>query len=74
MNKKTIIYGAIVVLAIVHKDFWFWHNNYLLWDFFPIGLAYHAGISICASLLWAAAVFYAWPDDIEEFSEEEVTS
>lgn len=69
--KKKIIWGAVILLAILHKDFWWWDDTTIVFDFLPIGLAYHAGISIFASILWALAVVYAWPDDLEAEAEGE---
>lgn len=64
MSKK-LIWGAVILLVILHKDFWWWESKEIVFGFLPIGLAYHAGVSICASILWGLAVVYAWPDDLE---------
>jgi len=36
-----------------------------LFGFLPIGLAYHAGYSILASILMAVLVWLAWPRHLE---------
>jgi len=59
-------------LAILHQDFWWWGDRSLLLGFLPIGLAYHAGFSVAAGVLWALACRWAWPDAIEEWAEEAV--
>jgi hypothetical protein len=69
MTKRKLIYFALVVLAFIHQDFWFWDNPTLLCGFLPIGLAYHAFYSLLAALVWLLALKYAWPADIETFAE-----
>ena len=66
---KKIIYGAAIVLAILHHDFWFWDDTTLVFGFLPIGLAYHSLFSLLAAGIWALAIKYAWPSHIEEFAE-----
>ena len=68
--KKKLFWGALVVLMILHHDWWFWSDGTLLFGFLPVGLAYHAGISLAAGILWAVAVFYAMPEVFEADPEE----
>ncbi len=67
--KKTFVYLAIVVLAILHQDFWFWDDATMVFGFMPVGLAYHALYSLLAGLAWYLALRYAWPADAEAFAE-----
>ncbi|MCC9644953.1 DUF3311 domain-containing protein [Rhodopirellula sp. JC740] len=60
-----IIAGLVLLLLILHQDNWLWHNDTLLFGFMPIGLAWHAGISIAASFTWFLATRIAWPLDEE---------
>jgi hypothetical protein len=70
--KRNYIWIAFILLLILHHDWWFWDNGYLLFGFLPVGLAYHIMISILAGTLWALAVKYAWPADIDkDFNPEE---
>ena len=69
MNNKAI-WIIFVLLFILHQDFWLWDNKTLVFGFMPIGLAYHAGFSVAAALLWAAALKWAWPSDIEAWADE----
>lgn len=62
---KYIIYGLIVLLAVVHQDYWWWDSERLVFGFMPIGLAFHAGISIAAGVLWLGAVKYCWPENVD---------
>ncbi len=64
---KRFVYGLILLLALVHQDFWWWDRiDPLLFGFIPIGLAYHAGVSIAAACFWAMAVKYCWPEGLED--------
>jgi len=69
MNNKAI-WIIFVLLFILHQDVWFWDDRTLIFGFMPIGLAYHAGFSIAAALLWASAIKWAWPSDIEDWADE----
>ncbi len=61
-----IITALVVLLLILHQDNWFWESKTLVFGFMPIGLFWHACISIGASLTWALATVIAWPmDDVE---------
>jgi len=67
---KKIVFGIIIMLAVVHQDYWWWDSiDPLALGFIPIGLAYHAGVSIAAALLWAMAIKYCWPQYLEEETE-----
>ena len=63
-QKRKIVWGLIIVLGVLHWDFWYWDDSTLLFDFMPIGLAYHALFSVCAASAWALAVCWAWPSDV----------
>ena len=66
---RKIVWGLVVVLAIVHYDFWYWDDGSLLAGFMPIGLFYHALISVLAAIVWALVVKYAWPTDMERWAD-----
>ncbi len=65
---RKVIAIRIMVLAIAHQDFWLWNDDTLIFKFIPIGLAYHALYSICCAVVWAMAVKFAWPSEIERFA------
>lgn len=65
--KKRAVYFAIIVLAVLHQDFWFWDDATLVFGVLPVGLAYHALYSVVAGLIWFVALHYAWPKEVEEF-------
>ena len=67
---KWFIYSLVLILAVLHQDFWLWGDTKLLLGFLPIGLAYHIVYSILAALLWAAAIRFVWPKHIEQWAGE----
>ncbi|MEM9587569.1 MAG: DUF3311 domain-containing protein [Planctomycetota bacterium] len=60
-NGPLIIFGLVVLLLILHQDNWFWEDGTLVFGFMPIGLFWHACISIAASCTWFLATKIAWP-------------
>jgi uncharacterized protein DUF3311 len=66
--RKTV-WVLVVLLAILHFDFWFWSDRTLLFGFLPIGLGYHAGFSIACGFVWLLAVKFAWPEDLEAWAD-----
>ena len=65
MNGKAIIAALVVVLLVVHQDNWLWDDQTLVLGFMPIGLLFHAGISVAAGATWFLATKIAWPDHLE---------
>lgn len=63
---KRLVPLLVLALLILHQDFWWWDEiEPLVFGFVPIGLAYHIGVSIAAALVWALAVHYCWPADVD---------
>ena len=58
---SRIIFALVLLLIILHKDNWFWTDPQLVFGFMPIGLFYHACLSVAAALVWWLAVRIAWP-------------
>lgn len=57
---------AILVLFVLHQDFWNWDRyKPLVFGFIPIGLAYHAAYSVAASVLMWMLVRHTWPKHLE---------
>ncbi|MFG0332194.1 MAG: DUF3311 domain-containing protein [Maioricimonas sp. JB049] len=63
---RYVVWGMIVLLIIVHQDIWFWDDPSLVFGFMPIGLLYHATISVLAAFTWYLATIFAWPQGLEE--------
>ena len=65
--KKLLLVLAVVVLYVLHQDFWFWRTAYpLVLGFIPVGLFYHGVFSIAAALLMWLLVKFAWPAHLEK--------
>lgn len=55
-NRRTgLLYGLLVLLFLLHNDFWFWETPQMVLGL-PIGLLYHIGFCLVAALLMAAFV------------------
>ena len=65
-SKSCFLFGGIIVLMILHQDFWLWEDSRLVMGFLPVGLFYHICFSIVAALFFALVVKYCWPDDLED--------
>lgn len=73
--KTLLVTVLVLVVYFLHQDFWNWKKtDPLVLGFLPIGLAYHAGYSILASILMALLVRIAWPKHLEEGTAEEPTA
>jgi len=73
--KRALLVIAVVVLYILHQDFWFWRTaRPLVLGFIPIGLFYHALYTVAAALLMWMLVKFAWPSHLEEEVEESVNA
>jgi hypothetical protein len=67
-SGRHIVWGAFVLLFLLHQDFWWWDNATLVWGVLPVGMFYHILFSIAAALLWLCASRWAWPDHLEEWA------
>ena len=66
---KNFVYALVILLAIIHQDLWWWNDKTLVFGFMPKGLFYHALFSCMAAAVWALAIKWAWPSDIEAWAE-----
>ena len=65
--KATFLGLLVFIVYLLHQDFWNWKTaEPLVFGFLPVGLAYHAGYSILASVTMAVLVKLAWPKHLEE--------
>ena len=76
MKLKCCLLTLLVVgVYLLHQDVWNWRKtDPLLFGFLPVGLAYHAGYSILASVLMAILVKFAWPRHLENVQPEPGTA
>jgi len=61
----------VLALLVLHQDNWFWTDGRLVFGFIPIGLFYHASLSVAAALVWWWATKYCWPVDSGDAASEE---
>ena len=52
---RWLLYGLLVLLFLLHNDFWLWKTPQLVLGM-PVGLLYHIGYCLAATLLMAAFV------------------
>jgi hypothetical protein len=65
--KRTLLVLAVLLLYVLHQDFWNWRTPYpLVFGFVPIGLFYQGVFAVAASLLLWLLVTFAWPSHLEE--------
>ena len=63
---RVVAVAAVVVLYILHQDFWFWREaRPLVFGFLPIGLFYHAIFTLASSAVLWLLVAFAWPSHVE---------
>ncbi len=70
---KNVVWGLVLLLVVLHQDFWNWDNDRLVFGFIPVALAYHAAISLAASVVWLIAAIGAWPTHLQDESEATTT-
>ncbi len=71
MRRSVLLGLAVLALYAVHQDFWFRDvARPLVFGFLPIGLFYHALLSVACAVTRALAVKFAWPHHIEEWADE----
>jgi len=68
---KWLLVLLVLIVILLHQDFWLWTNKTLVFGFLPIGLAYHMSYSILASLTVAVLVRFAWPSHLEQFDTDD---
>ena len=69
--KRILLVVAVLVLYLLHQDFWFWRTaRPFVFGFLPIGLFYQAVYCLaCAALMWAL-VKWAWPHELGSEADE----
>lgn len=62
---KHAVWVLIVLLLVLHQDNWLWLDSRLVFGFIPVGLFYHACISLAAGVTWWLATKYCWPIEVD---------
>lgn len=71
---RKLVWILVLILLVIHQDFWFRDDRSLVFGFMPIGLAYHALFSIAAACVWTMAVKFAWPTRVENWAARDEES
>ena len=66
---KYALATMVVAVYVLHQDFWNWKDATLVGGVLPMGMAYHAGYAVLASIMMATLVKFAWPVDVERESD-----
>ena len=70
MNRLLLVL-VVVVLYLLHQDFWFWREaRPLVFGFLPVGLAYHAVYCLAVTALMWTLTRVAWPSHLEDATRE----
>ncbi len=69
---KYVIWILVIALLVAHQDCWYWNDSSVVFGFLPIGLFYHACLSVAASFVWLLACTFAWPKDLHGDLGEEI--
>ena len=65
--RAVILSALVVVLYVLHQDFWFWRvARPLVFGFLPVGLFYHIAFTVASSVLMWLLVKYSWPAHLEK--------
>jgi len=68
---KRLVFALIVLLVVLHQDFWWWDRiDPLAFGFMPIGLTWHGILSLLTSAVLALAVKFCWPRDVDVADHE----
>lgn len=65
---RALAASLFLALLMAHHDFWNWNDATLVLGFLPVGLFYHAMISIGSSLAALVAMRLAWPAHLEDWA------
>jgi hypothetical protein len=61
----------VCLLVVLHQDYWQWNDASLVGGLLPSALAYHAGLSILAAVVWWLVTRYSWHEELEVDTVEE---
>lgn len=64
--KSIYLWIPVIVLLILHQDYWQWDRNELVYGFLPYTLAYNMGISLGTAALWIIVCTFMWPTELDQ--------
>jgi purine-cytosine permease-like protein len=62
---RYLAWSLLGLLVVLHQDYWQWNDSSLVFNVLPVGLAWHAGISVMAAVVWFMLVTFCWPTAAE---------
>jgi len=68
--SKGVVITFMLVLFVLHQDFWFRDDATLVLGILPVGLAYHMAFTVVAALAWLVIVRFACPKYLVEEENE----
>lgn len=63
---KYLVWGLVLLLIVLHHDYWNWENGSLVLGFVPHTLFYHACISVASGFVWWLATKFSWPTGVDD--------
>ena len=60
---KIFAAGLILILFVIHQDFWNWGVTERSIGGLPQGFVFQVGLSIAAAFSWLIVTMIAWPKD-----------
>ena len=57
---RSLLGIALTLLLVLHTDWWLWNDGRMFLGL-PVGLTYHVGYCVVATLVLALVVRFAWP-------------
>ena len=67
---RLLVIGLVILLLILHQDFWLWDDTSVVLGFLPVGLAYHAAFCLATAGVGWLAVTYCWPQSVDDLPAE----
>ena len=64
MTGRGVLYAALVVVIVLHQDFWLWNDGRMVLGL-PVGLTYHVAYCLVVAVLMALLARYAWPTHLD---------
>ncbi len=62
-SSRWLLYGALVLLYVLHNDWWLWSDSSIVLGL-PVALTYHAVYMLATSVVMFLLVRHAWPADL----------
>jgi hypothetical protein len=63
---KYLVVVLLILLMILHQDYWQWEDATLVFGLLPWTLVYHMGLSVSAAAVWWLTVRFCWPENPSE--------